>query len=115
MKTINSFQQAHDLDKTHQVTAQELLNGRTYISPEGWQNIELTDNFKMQLCNCLSKLYGGRKATKKAIYRHLMNERRQHWGLSRTVIKDYGKGARLVYITGQDQTFEYNAIRTALK
>ncbi len=115
MKTINSLQQAYDLCKGHQVTAQELINGRAYINGEGWQDIELSHEFKCQLSALLSELFGGHQKTKNSVYRTLLYGTPQHWGLGRAVIEDYGTGARLTYIAGQDYIWEQNAIRTALK
>ncbi len=115
MKTINSLQQAYDLCKGHQVTAQELINGRAYINGEGWQDIELDSDFKSQLADLLSELYGGHSKTKNAVYNTLKYGTPQHWGLSRTFIEDYGTGAQIKYCAGQDYIWECNAIRTALK
>lgn len=114
MKTYNSLQDIFNDAGTHQVTAQELLNGRSHVCGK-WQEIKLTDELRREICHTLSEMYGGRTATKQRVFRNLMHERRQHWGLQRTVIFDYGKGAHLTYIAGQDQVWENNEIRKALK
>jgi len=114
MKTYNYLQDIFNDAGTHQVTAQELLNGRTHIKGQ-WQEITLTDELRREICHTLSEMYGGRATTKQRVFSNLMQGRRQHWGLQRTVICDYGKGARLRYIAGQDQVWENNEIRKALK
>jgi hypothetical protein len=114
MKTYSNLQELYNDSKPHQITAQEILNGRTYINGQ-WQEITLSPDFRREICETLSELYGGRQTTKNRVYRNLLNERRQHWGLGRTVVCDYGSGAHWSYIAGQDQQWESNEIRKALK
>lgn len=114
MKTYNTLDEIFKDARTHQVTAQELLNGRTHVNGE-WQAIALSNSLRKQICECLSEMFGGRKGTKQRVYTTLMYSRPQHWGLARAVISDYGKGARLEYMAGQDQPWENKEIRNALK
>ncbi len=114
MKTINSFKHLMRLTGTHQVTAQELLNGQTHLEGKGWSKIQLKPVFMDELLDILSEIYGGRSETKLRIRNNLRWERRQHWGLSRTVVSKRGKRIGMQYITGQDQTWENREIRKAL-
>jgi hypothetical protein len=114
MKTFNTLQELYDATQPHQVTAQHVINRRAWVEGE-WQDIELSPELHQSMCDDISELFGGRQATKDAIYRRLYRERPQHWGLDRTVIFDYGRGAKWRYITGQDQTWEDRQIRNDLK
>jgi len=115
MKTIKSLKQIERLSGSHQVTAQELINGRLYTEKEGWIDIQLTNDFKEEFISAISEMYGGYKETKRRIKNTLRYEKPQHWGLTRTVIYNYGKGPRWTYITGQDQSWENREIRNYLK
>ena len=114
MKTYNTLQEVYNDTRPHQVTAQELLNGRTHVNGN-WGEITISSELRKEICQTLSEMYGGRQVTKHRVYNNLLSEHRQHWGLGRTVIEDYGNGAHLIYITGQDQSWENKAIRNDLK
>jgi len=114
MKTYNSLQDIFNDAGTHQVTAQELLNGRTHVCGE-YQEIALTPLLRFEVCRTLANMYGGTLKTQIAVFSRLMHTRPQHWGLQRTILTDYGTGARLQYVVGQDETWENNEIRKALK
>lgn len=116
MKTYNTLDELYQDAKPHQVTAQEILNGRTWVLGE-WQEIAITDELKEHVCKSLADKFGGRSDTKQRVFRSLMRERRQHWGLKRTVVEKYEHGtpAFIGYIAGQDMLSECKAIRNALK
>lgn len=116
MKTFNTYAEILAATKGHQVTAQELINGRTRIEPEGWQSIELTTELKEKLCNDISECLGGWQATKKQVKNSLMFSRPQHWGLSRIFLEQYnGNEPFLSYCAGQDYPSEIKTIRNAIK
>lgn len=99
---------------THQVTAQEILNGRSHVNGQ-WQEIEIPHTLRGQVCQRLSEIFGGVKATQERVYAHLMNEQRQHWGLKRVFLEKYDGPAFLSYCAGQDMPAEIKAIRNDLK
>lgn len=115
METFKTLDEIYSATRPHQVTAQELLNGRTHLTDGGWQEIKLSPELRQEICQKLSEQFGGRTNTKERVFRSLMRENRQHWGLSRTVIEKYGeRPAYLCYIAGQDQTWENKEIRKVL-
>ena len=100
---------------THQVTAQELLNGRTHVRGE-WQAITLTDELREQIISKVAETAGGRERTKVRVYNRLRFERPQHWAIARFLLSKYGDSpAHLSYCAGQDQTWEMKALREYLK
>jgi hypothetical protein len=113
MKTYKTLNQIFEDAKPHQVTAQELLNGRTRLHDE-WQEFKLSDELKDSVCVRLAEIFGGRHRTQDIVYHRLKNTNPKHWGLSRTVIENYGV-AKLHYIAGQDMPYELAQIRKDLK
>jgi hypothetical protein len=100
---------------THQVTAQELLNGRSRLNDK-WQEFQIPHTLRGQICQRLSEIFGGVKATQERVYSHLMNEQRQHWGLKRVFLEKYSdKPAFISYCAGQDMPAEIKEIRNSLK
>lgn len=114
MKTINSFEHLYSLVGNHQVTAQELFNGRTYLGIRGYSEIRLKESFREEILVLLSNMYGGHKKTREAIYRNLKRENRQCWGLERTVCCKRGGKYGMQYVAGQDYVSETRAIRREL-
>lgn len=116
-KTITVFESLNEVlaATDHQITAQELLNGRMYLNGSGWTDIELSNTLKEQVANEVSELLGGRNNTKAQVKRALLHRRPQHWGLERVILEKYGKEPFLSYCAGQDYTWETNNIRTYLK
>lgn len=112
--TFYSLQQLAETVKDQTTDMQNILNGQIYIDGAGWTNIILTKNLRMELAGLLSELYGGRAKTKENVRYTLINERPQHWGLSRTYIELRKGQPRIYYITGQDQTWENAQIRKYL-
>lgn len=110
MKPFNTLAEVLEAAQEHQVTAQELLNGRSHVYGQ-WQDIELTDEFRDKICEEVSQLYGGRYETRRTICNILKYGRVQHWGLSRTVITNYHNNPRWYYIAGQDHPYELKQIR----
>lgn len=99
-----------------QLTAQELLNGNMKVVNVGWTKVSLEEDFRKQFINDLADVFGGHLKTKIAVKSTLTYSKPQHWGLDRTVVVKYGEGpAKLHYIAGQDQVWETNEIRKALK
>lgn len=79
---INSLQEIYDLVGDHQITAQELLNGRAYLEGKGWSTIRLTYEFKSWLCDTLAGKIGGRGNTMQNTRAKLMRQTvPQHWAL----------------------------------
>lgn len=113
-KTYKTLDAIYKDAQPHQVTAQELLNGRTRLHDD-WKEFNLSPELKESICLRLSEIFGGREKTQNAVYRSLMNGKRQHWGLGRTVIENYSGVAKLHYIAGQSMPEEIAAIRKDLK
>ena len=114
MKTFSTLDELFTAADGHQVTAQELINGRTHVFGE-WQDIDLSDELRNEVINQISELFGGREVSKSYIRQNLKNSKPQHWGLSRTVVEKYGdKPAKMNYITGQDFVYESRVIRNYL-
>ena len=112
-KLFNSYDEVMDTTQGHQVTAQELINRRTYINGQ-WENIELSPAFHTVICCDIAQILGGREKTQKSVLSSLLYSRPQHWGLSRIFLENYGK-IRLAYCAGQDYPSEIRTIRAALK
>jgi len=101
--------------KSHQVTGQELLNGRTHICGK-WQEINLSDELREQVITKVAETSGGRAQTKNRVYGVLRYGKPQHWALSRFLLVRYSPSpARLSYYAGQDQTWEMKDLRNSLK
>lgn len=116
MKTFNTYAEILEATKGHQVTAQELINGRTYVNDEGWQTITLTADLKEKLCNDIADTLGGGKDTKMQVKRQLLFSTPQHWGLSRIFLEQYNGNEPFVsYCAGQDYPSEVKTIRNAIK
>lgn len=62
---VLSLQQVLEI-ADHQVTAQELLNERLYIKGQGWGEISLAPEFRVQIAENIAERLGGRQATKNA-------------------------------------------------
>lgn len=116
MKTINTYDELYTATTGHQVTAQEVINGRTMIAGEGWQAVAFTPDFKDQFCKDISESLGGFKVTQQRIYSVLKYSRPQHWGLQRFLLAKYDESpAYFSYCAGQDMPYELKMIRAALK
>ena len=114
MKTFSTLDELFAAAEKHQITGQELINGRTYAYGE-WQDISLSEALKNEVICQISELFGGRSLTKSYIRYNLRSSKPQHWGLSRVIILKYKDSpARLKYITGQDFTYESRVIRNYL-
>tara|TARA_R110002020_G_scaffold328142_1_gene544061 strand:+ start:728 stop:1093 length:366 start_codon:yes stop_codon:yes gene_type:complete len=113
--TINSLEKAFKVSGS-QVSAQELLNGRMYLKTTGWSKVNLTEEFRNQLCDMLTIQIGGRHATKEIVERCLRFRSPQHWALGRFFLSKYKKSnARISYCAGQDATWEMKQLRNYLK
>jgi len=101
--------------KEHQVTAQELLNGRTHICGQ-WQAINLSDELREEIITKVAETAGGRQQTKSRIYGVLRYGRPQHWAIRRFLLVKYSPNpAHFSYCAGQDQTWEMRDLRNSLK
>lgn len=99
---------------THQVTAQEVLNRRSYVFGE-WQEISITDDLKNEIIEEIVQTAGGRNATKNSARYCLRYERPRHWALDRFLLSKYGENtARFSYCAGQDMTWEMSNLRKYL-
>lgn len=115
MKTIKNYKQLKKLSVTHQVTAQEIINSRLYITETGWTTVMFPPEFMKQFADEVSFLLGGREKTKRDVRRTILFSKPQHWGLSRVILSEYDGNIGWEYIPGQDGTWEKNRIRTYLK
>lgn len=116
MKSIKSLDQLFKLADPHQVTAQEVLNGRTSLKVGSYQEVNFAPELREEVIQKIVETLGGRERTKVSIYSRLRNERPQHWGLARFLLVKYGdKPAYFSYCAGQDMPFEMKQIREALK
>lgn len=113
MKTITSHKQAIDLAR-QQVNAQDLINGRL-CTDEGWEDVELSWEYRKELAQEVADILGGWNVTKKSICNNILNGKPQHWGLSRVILESYNDNPRLYYCAGQDYPSELATIRKALK
>lgn len=102
---------------SEQITIQELLNGRIYLISKGWSTITITRELRNYIAQNIAEKLGGRGNTPEVIKNALQRQHPpQHWGLSRFVIEKYGDTKPcIVYIAGQDSTWEYREIRKYLK
>ena len=107
------FEAAKSNGSQHQVTGQELINGRTHVFGH-WQEIHLSDELRQNICNDIAETLGGQSKTKAQIKNVLRFGRPQHWGLNRVFIEKYTGDAYLKYCAGQDQVWETREIRKAL-
>lgn len=113
-KTFKTLDELFAAAENHQITAQELINGRTRVLGE-WQSVELSEELKNEIICQISELFGGREITKSYVRHNLRNSKPQHWGLSRTVVEKCGScPAHMGYITGQDFVSESRVIRNYL-
>lgn len=114
MKKFESLDQVFAAAGSHQVTAQELLNGRSHIFGE-WQSIEITNDLREEIIDKIVETAGGRSRTKNYCRYCLRNERPQHWAIDRFLLSKYGENpARLSYCAGQDMTWEMQNLRKYL-
>lgn len=115
MKTFKSLNQLFAAAKKHQITAQELINERSFVFGQ-WQNIKLTDELKNEVINQILSILGGWEKNKKYIEYNLRNSSPQHWGLTRILLSKYGKNnASFSYCAGQSYPDELKSIRKYLQ
>jgi len=113
--TFENLDQVYAAAYPHQVTAQELLNGRSRVFDE-WQEITISNDLREEVINTVVEAAGGRARTKNDTRYCLRNERPQHWAIDRFLLSKYGDSpARLSYCAGQDQTWEMKNLRNYLK
>lgn len=98
----------------HQLTAQEVINGRTFLL-DGWQNISLSHDVLVELADGVSKSLGGFNRTKELVRNTIIYGRPQHWGLSRIFFREYEGKVIILYCAGQDYVWETKQIRNAIK
>jgi predicted RNA methylase len=112
---ISSLNELYKLAGAHQVTAQEVLNSRTYINGQ-WQEVVFTDEVRQEVIDKLVQTIGGHQATKVTVRRSLEYRRPQHWAIARFLLSKYGdKDAHFSYCAGQDMTWEMRKVREYLK
>lgn len=99
----------------HQLTAQEIINGRTKTIEQGWTPFDMTDELREECFRMIVNTLGGQTKTKASILNKLRYSKPQHWGLSRTVLEKHEGRPFFSYIAGQDCTYEKNEIRKVLK
>lgn len=119
MKTYKTLDELFNDAKPHQVTAQEVLNGRTSLGEKGWTEIKITDKLREQVISQIVENAGGREKTKIRMYSVMRSSRPQHWAIGRFLLSRYrqvnnGK-AYFSYCSGQDQVWEMKALREFLK
>ena len=118
MRTFKNLNEVFEAAKPHQVTAQELLNGRTYLDVNGWTEIKISEKLKETIISTIAENAGGRENTKIKTYRTLRMERPQHWAIERFLLSRYPQvkngNAYLSYCAGQDQTWEMRELRKHL-
>lgn len=108
MKIFKTLEEVYKATQPHQVTVQELINGRTKIEGE-WQEFRLDDNLMNAIAFTVANKLGGIKRTKDHIENVILFRRPQHWGLERFVLKNY-HSVCISYIAGQDQPTEMKVI-----
>ena len=85
---ISSFKELLTLGKGHQLTAQEIINGRTYINGN-WETVSFADDFLDQILPLIAECLGGQNKTKRMVLNSLKWSRPQHWGLQRVFFREY--------------------------
>jgi hypothetical protein len=121
MKTFKNLNQLFDACDPHQVTAQEVLNGRLYLKNKGWSNVKISDELRESVISTIAESCGGRQQTKIRTYSSLRFERPQHWAIARFLLQRYDhtpeakeRGAFFSYCAGQDQVWEMRELRKHL-
>lgn len=115
MKTIKTLDELYKLAGSSQVTAQEILNGRTHILGE-WQDVKFSEELKEEVISKIVESAGGQEKTKSQMFYSLRNERPQHWALARFLLVKYeDRPAYISYCAGQDMTWEMKELRKKLK
>lgn len=98
-----------------QVTAQQIINERINLVGQGWTNVEVSSNLKVEVAEIVSELLGGFKKTKESVRFNLLHTRPQHWGLDRIILCKRGERMFFSYCAGQDYPSEIKTIRNAVK
>lgn len=111
--TIDSLEKAWKV-VDYQTSAQDLLDCKIYLKTTGWSKINLTDDFRRQLCEMLTAQIGGMHKTKQTVERCLLFRSPQHWALKRFYLTKYGKEAKISYYAGQDHVSEIRELRNYL-
>jgi hypothetical protein len=114
--TLNNYKDVFKyVSNTHQVTVQELLNGRTRGGKrDNWVNVNVSDELREQVIDDLLDTLGGRETTKGKIRSLLSYHTPQHWGLNRMHIVKRSNGIVVSYCAGQDYPAELAQIRKDL-
>ena len=112
---FTTFAELLQATEGHQLTAQEIVNERTYLKGEGWANISLSDELRREILTLVSETLGGQHKTRQRIFSNMYYGRPQHWGLSRVFFRVYNGKVMCSYCAGQDYPSELNTIRAALK
>lgn len=112
---ISDINQLAAFAKAHQLTAQQVINGRIYIDGQGWTSVEFTDELADKLKSMIVDALGGQTRTQVRIANVLRCDKPQHWGLSRLFLEQYQDNApRFHYCAGQDYPAELRTIRQFL-
>jgi len=118
MKTFKNLNEVFAAANPHQVTAQELLNGRTYLEGKGWTNVKISDELRESIISTIAETAGGREQTKVKTYRTLRSSNPQHWAIARFLLSSYKQvrngDAYFSYCAGQDQVWEMRELRKHL-
>lgn len=113
--TFGTLDEIYSAAGSHQITAHELLNGRSHVFGQ-WQDIEVGDELRAAVVEKIVQSCGGRNSTKEQIRRTLKYFRGSHWALSRFFVEKYhDRPAHLVYCAGQDMTWEMKNLRDYLR
>ena len=116
---IESLKELLNAGKGHQLTAREIINGRTHINGQ-WQTVKFSNDFYNEVIPLIAGALGGRASTQKTIEATLRFSRPQHWGLDRIFFREYKDdktGADKIYCSycaGQDGQYETKQIRKFL-
>jgi|SRR6478609_1518490 len=118
MRTFKNLNEVFEATKPHQVTAQELLNGRTYLEGKGWTNVKISDELRESIISTIAETAGGRAQTKVRTYNTLRFSKPQHWAIARFLLSSYKQvrngEAYFSYCAGQDQVWEMRQLRNHL-
>lgn len=100
------------LEKVNNFTLYNMLTKRVNINGEGWQHVEIDEQFFNESINQIVSLIGGRKETKEKIKHILSNNIVTGWFTERiTFCKHTNK---FDYTAGQNYPAELQSIRKTL-
>lgn len=110
MKTLITANNAGTV--TQQFNANHLTTERAPIIGQGWEDIEIDEDFFYESIDQIVNLIGGQAKTMQKIRYTLRSQKFNHWSADRFIWSNSRK--RWEYCAGQDQPLEMKEIRKYL-